>query len=77
MSKPQLSETRVGVVVECVLCGRPKAPVGRSVPPEMYLCDHRCNGYAQPPLSGSLWPGESEATFDYPVNADGTTEASR
>jgi len=38
----------------------------------MYLCDWECRGYREVPLSGSLWPGESEADFGYPVNDDGT-----
>ena len=67
-----LNPRKVGVSVYCASCGQRKAPIGRSVPLEMYLCDWECRGYREVPLSGSLWPGESEADFGYPVNDDGT-----
>lgn len=69
-TKP-LDSNKVGVAVECILCENRKAPIGRSVPPGMYLCDGDCPGYHLPPYAGSLWPNESEAEFGYPVGDDG------
>jgi hypothetical protein len=69
----KLNPNKVGVIVECAVCGFQKAPIGRSVPFEMYLCDHECTGYRQEPFPGSLWPGESESEFGYAVGDDGTT----
>ena len=68
-----LNADKVGVAVECDVCGHRKAPIGRSVPLGMYLCDHECTGYEREPKPGSLWPGESEAEFGYPVADVGTT----
>jgi hypothetical protein len=62
-----LAGDKVGVAVSCVVCGHRKAPVGRSVPVGMYLCDFECPGYDVEPRPGHLWPGESEAEFGYPV----------
>lgn len=44
----------------CERCGRTKAPLGRSVAPEMHglLCDDDCAGYRSDPWPGHLWPGE-------------------
>jgi hypothetical protein len=44
----------------CTVCGKRKAPNGRSVPMEMAtsLCNADCNGYHQEPLPGHLWPDE-------------------
>ncbi len=61
-----------GMAVRCAVCGHTKAPVGRSVPAEIYRCDSECEGYRRPPYPGSLWPGETEADFGYPVSDDGT-----
>jgi hypothetical protein len=44
--------------VDCRVCGRTKAPVGRSVPVELPMCDDDCPGYRSAPLPSSLWPGE-------------------
>ena len=68
---------RVGIVVECAGCGQRKAPIGRSVPLAMYLCDCDCPGYRQDPYPGSLWPGETSDEFGYPVGTDGTVERVR
>jgi rubredoxin len=38
------------------------------------LCDGECNGYREEPYAGSLWPGETEEDFGYPISADGTRE---
>ena len=68
---------RVGIAVTCTVCGQRKAPIGRSVPLEMYLCDRDCPGYRQAPSPGSLWLGETSDEFGYPVGADGTVERAR
>lgn len=71
-SERLLSETRKGVRVECRRCGYTKHPIGRSAPLGMTGCD--CPDYENPPYPGSLWPGESEADFGYPVSPRGTTD---
>ena len=68
---------RVGIVVRCRVCGERKAPIGRSVPLAMSLCESDCPGYRQEPYPGSLWPGETSDEFGYPVGADGTVERAR
>ena len=70
-----LDPNKVGVAVECAVCGFQKKPVGRSAPFESYHCESECRGYWQDPQPGSLWPGESEADFGYPVQNAGTTAA--
>ena len=55
----------------CIVCGMDKPPHGRSVPMESaagYCCSHDCKGYWEEPLTGSLWPGESQGDFGYPVD---------
>ena len=49
-----------------------KKPIGRDTPLGLHLCDHECDGYYQPPLPGSLWPGERESEFGYPCGTHGT-----
>ncbi len=49
------------VWVRCSVCGRDKAPAGRSVPMEMWsgLCSQeRCKGYWDEPRPDCRWPGE-------------------
>jgi hypothetical protein len=65
---------RVGINVYCTVCGQPKAPVGRSVPLGISLCFYDCFGYMLDPQAGSLWPGETEEEFGYPVSPVGTAE---
>lgn len=65
---------RVGIDVKCVVCGTTKKPIGRSAPLGMHLCDHECPGYYQDPRPGSLWWGETEEQFGYPVGPDGIEE---
>ena len=65
---------RVGVLVRCAVCDDMKKPIGRSGPVGAHYCDDGCPGYRQEPRPGSLWPGESEADFGYPVSTDGTAE---
>ncbi len=67
---------KIGIAVECVVCHRTKKPAGRSAPLEMAtsLCDHECPGWSQPPLPGSLWPGETEEQFGYDIGAHGWKE---
>lgn len=45
---------------KCYVCGKTKAPSGRSVPAALggSLCDRDCAGYYRPPVAGHLWPGE-------------------
>jgi len=69
----RLRDDVIGVAVECATCGDMKAPLGRSVPLGVSMCRDECSGYRSRPFPGSLWPGESEAQFGYPVGNDGTT----
>jgi hypothetical protein len=66
---------RVGIAVQCTECGGPKKPRGRSAPLGTCYCDEDCTGYYKDPKPGSLWPGESEADFGYPVGPEATEEA--
>ena len=66
---------KVGIVVTCAACGQMKKPIGRSAGLGASYCDDDCAGYRQPPYVGSLWPGEREADFGYPVGTDGTVDA--
>ena len=68
-----LSETKRGVAVECMVCGRTKKPVGRDSM-DNGLCSYECPGYRKDPRSGSLWPGETEAEFGYAVGPHGVKE---
>lgn len=70
-----MQEVRIGVPVYCARCERRKAPVGRSVPVGMDLCDRQCPGYELDPKPGELWPRESNRTFGYPVRLEGTVAA--
>lgn len=60
-------------VVDCVTCGKRKAPVGRSVPLACAggYCDFECPGYRSEPKPPHLWPserlpGEPEPAEDVP-----------
>ncbi len=66
---------KVGISINCVTCGKSKAPHGRSVADIMAdsLCSHRCPGYNEDPQPGCLWPGETAADFGYPT-CDHATE---
>lgn len=46
---------------DCAVCGRCKAPRGRSVPAEAggSLCVSGCPGYNLDPQPGHYWPGEA------------------
>jgi hypothetical protein len=69
-----LDPNKIGIAVYCGTCGQRKAPIGRSVPFAMSMCERECPGYEQEPKPGSLWPQESEEDFGYPVfSNDGTT----
>ncbi len=70
---PTLADDKIGIRVKCSVCGNTKNPIGRSAPVSWYGCDDECRGYRQEPYPGSLWPGESEAEFGYPVGNYGTT----
>lgn len=68
---------KIGLSVQCRVCGRSKAPRGRSAPIGSNYCTRAgCKGYDQEPRVGDLWPGETEEAFGYPVSADGTAEVS-
>lgn len=74
--------TKVGIQVICAVCGNMKKPIGRSGPLGLSYCEakwdaHGCEGYRQKPYPGSLWPGETEEEFGYPVGVDGWVEAPR
>jgi len=47
--------------VYCTVCGRRKAPRGRSVALEAAngFCDWECSGYRLDPRPGHLWPNEA------------------
>ena len=70
--KPGLDPNKIGVFVRCVTCGLMKKPVGRSAGLMAHYCDDDCAGYRDKPLPGSLWPGETEAEFGFPVGDPGT-----
>ena len=77
-TETNLSRTKRGIAVECQVCGVIKAPIGRALPAGLYRCQpSECEGYDEPPFPGSLWPGESEAEFGYPVGVVGTKEELR
>lgn len=65
---------KVGLHITCSVCGRIKKPRGRSAPVTLYPCDWECPGYLQDPQVGTLWPGETEAEFGYPVGPHGWKE---
>ena len=65
---------KIGITVECAVCGNMKQPVGRDASGHAHYCTrYTCEGYDQEPFAGSLWPGESEEDFGYPVSSRGTT----
>ena len=75
---------KVGIPITCAVCGLTKKPMGRSAPLGFHMCEPivgdlpgGCEGYYQEPHIGSLWPGESEADFGYPVGDAGTREDGR
>jgi hypothetical protein len=68
---------RVGIAVYCAHCGRRKKPRGRSAPFGVQYCDYDCYGYNREPQVGSLWPGETEQDFGYPIGSEGTREETR
>jgi hypothetical protein len=66
---------RVGIRVTCAMCGRTKAPHGRSISPETvagYCTYEQCEGYLKEPYPGSLFPRETEEDFGFPVGDSGT-----
>jgi hypothetical protein len=66
---------KIGIAVDCTVCGQQKAPVGRSAPMGSLYCTSDCRGYYLDPQVGSLWPRETEEDFGYPVQKAGTREA--
>ncbi len=73
MSLP-LNPNKYGKYIRCTICHKRKQPIGRSAPAltDGTLCGPDCGGFNQEPLSGSLWPEESEADFGYLVGDQGT-----
>lgn len=67
---------KVGILVNCVRCGRMKTPMGRSAPAELVHCNQdECSGYMEAPFPGVLWPGETEEEYGYhPVPSSGCRE---
>ena len=57
---------KVGVRVDCSVCGHQKRPHGRSSPLGMVMCEEDCAGYKLEPKAGCLWPGETDSDFGYP-----------
>ena len=68
-----------GFEVKCTTCGKRKAPIGRSLAPELYdsYCTHSiidpdsCEGYNEAPYMGWLFHNElwSESFGDMPMPA--------
>jgi hypothetical protein len=45
----------------CALCGKVKAPAGRSVAAQCVVCHpYECDGYMQPPYASAYFKGETE-----------------
>lgn len=70
--KRSLDPRKVGIAIDCKICGWRKKPVGRSEPIGVTMCDSDCLGYYEDPRPGSLWPSETEVDFGYFVGTDGT-----
>lgn len=71
----KLSNKKIGICIYCQECGKLKQPWGRSVPistANIYCYHDNCEGWDKEPLSGSLFPGESEYDFGYPCSDNGT-----
>lgn len=67
---------RIGIAVRCEICGKTKAPRGRSIPimrhSDFCSSGSNCPGYRSEPFPGDLWPGETEEEFGYPVSSYAT-----
>ncbi len=68
--KKEEVEKIVGFAVQCKICGKTKAPRGRSVSPVTACdyCNFECPGYSQLPHPGDLWPGETAEEFGFPCS---------
>lgn len=57
---------------KCAVCGRTKAPKGRSLPMEAATgyCGNDCTGYYADPQSGHLWPKEWAEHRDNPKRTE-------
>lgn len=64
---------KTGIKVYCKLCGRSKAPHGRSCLLVDSLCTSACRGYNDDPKPGCLWPGETAEDFGF-FSCDHATE---
>ena len=67
MNTNDLRKDYFGYRVTCAVCGRTKAPLGRSAPMMLSFCESDCPGYEKDPLPSHLWPNESEADFGFKV----------
>jgi hypothetical protein len=63
MSDPQCTAA-CWTPVRCATCGKTKAPIGRSVPLDSYLCDSDCPGWRALPFPPHLWPSEAPGKED-------------
>ena len=55
-------EMRKGKTVICLVCNKPKAPHGRSLPDMYYdtYCTFECEGYYKDPQPDCLFEGEEK-----------------
>lgn len=60
-------QPRVGTDVECLICKKRKAPIGRSISLATAgsYCNFECYGYYQEPKADYLFPNESDADFGF------------
>ena len=68
---------KIGIRVECAVCGRSKNPLGRSCSLETLnsACNSECPGYHHAPYPGALWPNETEEEYGpWPIGKHGWEE---
>ena len=68
---------KIGIKVYCRVCGKTKAPHGRSIPSETAnsYCHLECAGYETDPLPGCLLSGETSEEFGYAFCQNSTEDA--
>lgn len=64
--------TKIGIRVECTVCGDTKQPRGRDAPMGACYCNDECEGYRLDPSPGDLWWGETDADFGYACGDNAT-----
>ena len=75
---------KIGISVKCAVCGKTKAPRGRSLSPHSsesychtgYSPETECAGYRADPFPGDLFPGETENDVGYQCSDYATRLAS-